>query len=65
MSGAAKKTLDDALALPEDERLQIASEIIASVDGPPDAVMRSPGTHAFPEHLSGSKVMRRTMVAAA
>jgi putative addiction module component (TIGR02574 family) len=27
----------DALVLPEDERLELASEIIASVDGPRDA----------------------------
>lgn len=32
-----KKILDELLALPEDERLEIASEIIASVDGPADA----------------------------
>jgi putative addiction module component (TIGR02574 family) len=29
--------LEDVLALPEDERLALASEIIASVDGPRDA----------------------------
>jgi len=33
----APKLLDQALALPEDERLTLASELIASVDGPPDA----------------------------
>jgi putative addiction module component (TIGR02574 family) len=33
----AKKILDDVLALPEEERLQLASEIIASVDGSADA----------------------------
>jgi hypothetical protein len=31
------KLLDQALALPEDERLAIASGLIASVDGPPDS----------------------------
>lgn len=36
MSAAARKLLQDVLALPEDERLEVASEIIASVDGPPD-----------------------------
>ncbi len=36
MSEAARKLLDDVLALPEDERLELASEIIASVDGPRD-----------------------------
>lgn len=37
MSDAARKLLDEALALPEEERLELASEIIASVDGPRDA----------------------------
>jgi putative addiction module component (TIGR02574 family) len=37
MSNAARKLLQDVLALPEDERLELASEIIASVDGPCDA----------------------------
>lgn len=37
MSNAARKLLQDVLALPEDERLELASEIIASVDGPQDA----------------------------
>lgn len=37
MSEAARKLLDEVLALPEDERLELASEIIASVDGPRDA----------------------------
>lgn len=36
MTDAAKKLLEAASALPEDERLQLASELIASVDGPPD-----------------------------
>ncbi|MCG8422585.1 MAG: addiction module protein [Proteobacteria bacterium] len=30
----ARKLLGDILALPEDERLELAREIIASVDGP-------------------------------
>jgi putative addiction module component (TIGR02574 family) len=37
MTEAARKLLEDVLALPEDERLELASEIIASVDGPADA----------------------------
>jgi len=37
MSSSARKLLQDSLALPEDERLELASEIIASVDGPRDA----------------------------
>jgi putative addiction module component (TIGR02574 family) len=36
MTGSARKLLQDVLALPEDERLELASEIIASVDGPHD-----------------------------
>jgi len=37
MTDAAKKLLKAASALPEDERLALASELIASVDGPPDS----------------------------
>ena len=37
MSEAARKLLQEVLNLPEDERLELASEIIASVDGPGDA----------------------------
>jgi putative addiction module component (TIGR02574 family) len=37
MTGSARKLLEDVLALPENERLEFASEIIASVDGPGDA----------------------------
>jgi putative addiction module component (TIGR02574 family) len=37
MSSAARKLLQDALVLPEHERLELASELIASVDGPQDA----------------------------
>lgn len=36
MSDAARKILQDVLILPEDERIELASEIIASVDGPRD-----------------------------
>ncbi len=36
MIDAAKKLLEAASALPEDERLALAAELIASVDGPPD-----------------------------
>lgn len=34
MSDAARKLLAEVLSLPESERLELASEIIASVDGP-------------------------------
>ena len=37
MKDAARKLLDDALALPEEDRAHIATELIASLDGPPDA----------------------------
>ena len=37
MTGPTRKLLDEVLALPENERLELASEIIASVDGPQDA----------------------------
>jgi putative addiction module component (TIGR02574 family) len=37
MTSSARRLLGDVLALPEDERLELASEIIASVDGPRDA----------------------------
>jgi len=36
VSSAAPKLLDQALALSEEERLTLASELIASVDGPAD-----------------------------
>jgi hypothetical protein len=37
MSNSARKLLAEALELSEDERLEVACELIASVDGPPDA----------------------------
>jgi hypothetical protein len=37
MTDAARKLLENRLALPEEERVDIATEIIASLDGPPDA----------------------------
>jgi putative addiction module component (TIGR02574 family) len=36
MSRAAKQLLTEALALPESERLDMAAELLVSVDGPPD-----------------------------
>lgn len=36
MSNAARKLIDEALALPEEDRLEVASELLASVDGPVD-----------------------------
>ena len=35
MTATSRKLLDDILALPEDERLDIAAEILASVAGQP------------------------------
>jgi putative addiction module component (TIGR02574 family) len=37
MTGVARKLLEDLLALPEEDRAELASELIASLDGPPDA----------------------------
>jgi putative addiction module component (TIGR02574 family) len=34
MQGPARKLLQDALSLPDEDRLELASEILASVDGP-------------------------------
>ena len=36
MSNAARKLIDEAMGLTDDERLQVAVELLASVDGPPD-----------------------------
>jgi putative addiction module component (TIGR02574 family) len=36
MTAAARKLLEEILALPEDERLELASRILASVHGPED-----------------------------
>ena len=37
MSVASQKLLDQALTLSADERLDLATNLIASVDGPPEA----------------------------
>jgi putative addiction module component (TIGR02574 family) len=37
MTDSARKLLEAVLSLSEDERLEVASQIIASVDGPGDA----------------------------
>ena len=34
---AARKLLQDVLGLPEEDRVRIATEVLASLDGPPDA----------------------------
>lgn len=36
MTETARKLLDDILTLPEEDRVKIASEVLASLDGPPD-----------------------------
>jgi hypothetical protein len=36
MSNAARKLIDEAMGLTDEERLQVALELLASVDGPPD-----------------------------
>jgi putative addiction module component (TIGR02574 family) len=37
MTSTAHRLLHEVLALPEDERLELASQILASVEGPRDA----------------------------
>ena len=37
MTQPARKLLRDVLDLPEEDRVQIATEVLASLDGPPDA----------------------------
>jgi len=37
MSAAFQKLLDQALTLPEEERIALATDLIASLDGPPEA----------------------------
>jgi putative addiction module component (TIGR02574 family) len=37
MTRAARQLLDEALSLPEDERAALATELLASLDGPADA----------------------------
>lgn len=36
MTTTARKLLDEVLSLPEEDRVKIASEVLASLDGPPD-----------------------------
>ena len=37
MTRAARKLLDDVLGLPEADRVRIATEVLASLDGPADS----------------------------
>ena len=37
MSKSAQQLLHDVLGLPEQDRVRIATEVLASLDGPPDA----------------------------
>ena len=37
MTNSARKLLQDVLGLSEDDRVRIATELLASLDGPPDA----------------------------
>ncbi|MBX3275627.1 MAG: addiction module protein [Sandaracinaceae bacterium] len=37
MTAAARSLLDEVLSLPEEDRVKLASEVLASLDGPPDA----------------------------
>lgn len=55
MTSSARKLLQDVLALPEDERLELASEIIASVDGPQDADWESAWLAALDRRADAAK----------
>lgn len=37
MTNTARKLLDEVLSLPEEDRVKIASEVLASLDGPAEA----------------------------
>jgi hypothetical protein len=37
MTRAARRLLQDVLGLPEEDRVRIATQVLASLDGPPDA----------------------------
>jgi len=56
MTVGAQKLLEDVLALPEDERLALASEIIASVDGPVDADWESAWVGELDRRVDAAKV---------
>jgi len=60
MSAAAQKLLHDVLALPEEERLEVASEIIASLDGPPDADWNAAWVAELDRRLDAAKAHGET-----
>jgi len=43
MSGRAQKVLDEALDLSDEERAEVAFELVASLDGPADSVRKRRG----------------------
>ena len=59
MTDAARKLLDEAMALPVDERAKLAADLLASLDGEPEAAVeaawaaeierRARDAHANPE----------------
>jgi putative addiction module component (TIGR02574 family) len=55
MTAAAQKLLRDVLALPEEERVELATEIIASLDGPPDADWEQAWTAEIDRRLEEAK----------
>ncbi len=55
MTSAARRLLADVLALPEAERLELASEIIASVDGPPDEDWESTWTAELDRRVAAAR----------
>ena len=60
MTDAAKKLLEAASALSEDERLALASELIASVDGPPDSDWESAWLAELDRRVEAARVNGET-----
>lgn len=60
MSAAAQKVLHDVLALSEEERLEVATEIIASLDGAPDADWDQSWLAELDRRLDSAKVQGET-----
>ena len=55
MTDAAKKLLEAASSLTEEERLELASELIASVDGPPDDDWDSASLAELDRRIEGAR----------
>ncbi len=55
MTGVARKLLQDLLALPEEDRAELASELIASLDGPPDADWEETWLHELDRRVAAAE----------